>query len=242
MTEVLRAADQRRLLSHEHFTVDSTLLEAWACHKSGRPKDDPSPSSTGGTKHPALNVRWEKRSHANHQSVFVPEARIARKSNGRASILGHLGSVLMDNRHGLIVATDVRAPGDDAERDAAVTMLRSLPPRQRRCTLGADMGYDSAALVAGARACGVTPHVAQNIHARKSTSAIDNRATRHAGYAMSQVKRTLVEEAFGWGKIFGGLRKLHHQGRAKVRWLFASTNAAYNLVRMRTLLRVGVAT
>ena len=91
MTEVLRAADQRRLLSHEHFTVDSTLLEAWACHKSGRPKDDPSPSSTGGTKHPALNVRWEKRSHANHQSVFVPEARIARKSNGTASILGHLG-------------------------------------------------------------------------------------------------------------------------------------------------------
>ena len=99
-----------------------------------------------------------------------------------------------------------------AERDAAVAMLRTLPPRQRRRTLGADKGYDSAAFVAGTRACGVTPHVAQNIHARKSTSAIDNRATRHAGYAMSQVKRKLVEEAFGWGKTIGGLRKLHQRG------------------------------
>ena len=240
---VLKAADQRGLLSHEHFTVDGTLLEAWASHKSVRPKDDPlPPSSTGGTKNPAVNFRGEKRSNATHQSVTDPEARIARKSNGTASILGHLGSVLMDNRHGLIVATDVRAPGYDAERDAAVAMLQSLAPRARRRTLGADKGYDSAAFVAGTRACGVTPHVAQNIHARKATSAIDDRTTRHAGYAISQVKRKLVEEAFGWGKTIGGLRKLHQRGHARVRWLFAFTNAAYNLVRMRTLLRVGVAT
>jgi hypothetical protein len=243
MAEVLRVADARQLLSHEHFTVDGTLLEAWASHKSVRPKDDPSPPpSTGGTKNPAVNFRGEKRSNATHESVTDPEARIARKSNGTASILGHLGSVLMDNRHGLIVATDVRAPGYDAERDAAVAMLHTLPPRQRRRTLGADKGYDSPALVAGARACGVTPHVAQNIHARKSTSAIDDRTTRHAGYAISQVKRKLVEEAFGWGKTIGGLRKLHQRGHAKVRWLFTFTNAAYNLVRIRTLIRVGVAT
>jgi transposase len=243
MAEVLRVADARQLLSHEHFTVDGTLLEAWASHKSVRPKDDPSPPpSTGGTKNPAVNFRGEKRSNATHESVTDPEARIARKSHGTASILGHLGSVLMDNRHGLIVATDVRAPGYDAERDAAVAMLHTLPPRQRRRTLGADKGYDSPALVAGARACGVTPHVAQNIHARKSTSAIDDRTTRHAGYAISQVKRKLVEEAFGWGKTIGGLRKLHQRGHAKVRWLFTFTNAAYNLVRIRTLIRVGVAT
>ena len=243
MEEVLKAADQRRLLSHEHVTVDGTLLEAWASHKSVRPKDDPSPpQSTGGAKNPAVNFLGERRSNATQHSVTDPDARIARKSHGTASILGHLGSVLMDNRHGLIVATDVRAPGYDAERDAAVSMLQTLAPRARRRTLGADKGYDSAALVAGARACGVTPHVAQNIHARKSTSAIDDRTTRHAGYAISQVKRKLVEEAFGWGKTIGGLRKLHHRGHAKVRWLFAFTNAAYNLVRMRTLIRVGVPT
>ncbi|MDZ7631969.1 MAG: IS5 family transposase [Gemmatimonadaceae bacterium] len=242
MAEVLRAADERRLLSHEHFTVDGTLLDAWASHKSVRPKDDPTPpSSTGGTKNPAINFRGEQRSNATHQSVTDPDARIARKSNGTASILGHLGSVLMDNRHGFIVATDVRAPGYDAEREAAVSMLQTLSPRARRRTLGADKGYDSPSLVVGARACGVTPHVAQNIHARKFTSAIDDRTTRHAGYAISQRKRKLVEEAFGWGKTIGGLRKLHHRGHAKVGWLFTFTNAAYNLVRMRTLIRVGVA-
>ena len=127
MAEVLRVADARQLLSHEHFTVDGTLLEAWASHKSVRPKDDPSPTpSTGGPKNPAVNFRGEKRSNATHQSVTDPEARIARKSNGTASILGHLGSVLMDNRHGLIVATDVRAPGYDAERDAAVPMVNAI--------------------------------------------------------------------------------------------------------------------
>ena len=120
-------------------------------------------------------------------------------------------------------------------------MLTTLAPRARRRTLGADKGYDSDGLVVGARACGVTPHVAQNIHARKSTSAIDGRTTRHAGYAISQLKRKLVEEAFGWGKTIGGLRKLQQRGHPKVGWLFAFTNAAYNLVRMRTLMRVGVA-
>ena len=241
MQEVLKAADARGLLSHEHFTVDGTLLEAWASHKSVRPKDDPSPPpSDGDPKNPTVNFRGEKRSNATHQSVTDPDARLARKSNGTASIVGHLGSVLMDNRHGLIVSTDVRAPGYDAERDAAVEMLTTLEPRKRRRTMGGDKGYDAEALVNGARACGVTPHVAQNIHATKSTSAIDARTTRHTGYAISQVKRKLVEEAFGWGKTIGGLRKLHHRGREKVAWVFSFTNAAYNLVRMRTLIRARV--
>ena len=241
MQDVLKAADHRGLLSHEHFTVDGTLLEAWASHKSVRPRDDPSPPpSDGDPKNPTVNFRGEQRSNRTHQSVTDPDARLARKSNGTASIIGHLGSVLMDNRHGLIVATDVRAPGYDAERDAAVEMLTTLEPRKRRRTMGGDKGYDSKDMASGARACGVTPHIAQNIHANKSTSAIDGRTTHHAGYAISQVKRKLVEEAFGWGKTIGGLRKLHHRGREKVAWIFSFTNAAYNLVRMRTLIRAGV--
>ena len=161
-----------------------------------------------------------------HRSVIDPDARLARKSNGTASILGHLGRVLMDNRHGLIVATDVREPGYDAERDAAVRMLTRLARRQRRRTLGTDKGYDSAALVRGARARGVTPHVAQTIHVRKFTTVIPKRTTRRAGYAISQMKRKLVEEAFGWVKTIGGLRTFHQRGHAKERWPFTFTNAA----------------
>ena len=241
MQEVLKAADVRALLSHEHFTVDGTLLEAWASHKSFRPKDDPSPPpSDGDPKNPTVDFRGEKRSNTTHESVTDPEARLARKSHGTASIIGHLGSVLMDNRHGLIVATDVRAPGHDAERDAAVEMLTTLDPRARRRTLGADKGYDTPAFVEGTRACGVTPHVAQHIHVNQSQRAIDGRTTRHVGYEISQRKRKLVEEGFGWGKTIGGLRKLHHRGREKVAWIFSFVNAAYNLVRLRTLIRAGV--
>ncbi len=241
LQEVLKAANTRGLRSHEHFTVDGTLLEAWASHQSVRPKDDPSPPpSDGDPKNPSVNFRGEPRTNATHQSMTDPDARLARKSHGTASILGHLGRVLMDNRHGLIVATDVRAPGYDAERDAAVEMLTTREPRTRRRTMGGDKGYDSEDLASGARACGVTPHVAQNIHATKHTSAIDGRTTRHAGYAIGQVKRKLVEEAFGWGKTIGGLRTRHHRGREKVAWIFSFTNAAYNLVRMRTLIRAGV--
>jgi hypothetical protein len=189
-------------LSHEHFTVDGTLLEAWASQKSFRRKDDPTPPlSDHDPSNPTVNFRKEKRSNTTHQSVTDPDCRLARKSSGTAALLGHLGSVLMDNRHGLIVATD---------------------------------------FVAGVRACHTTPHVSPNIHERRPTSAIDGRTTRHAGFNVSQVKRKLVEEGFGWGKTIGGLRKLHHRGREHVGWIFTFTNAAYNLVRMRTLMRAGV--
>jgi transposase len=241
LQEVLKAAEERGLLSHEHFTVDGTLLEAWASQKSFRPKDDPMPPSSGGDpKNPTVNFRGEKRSNATHASVTDPDARLARKSSGAASALCHLGSVLMDNRHGLIVATDVRPPGYEAERDAGVEMLTTLEPRAERRTLGADKGYDTPDFVAGVRACTTTPHVTQNIHATRPQSAVDGRTTRHAGYDVSQVKRKLVEEGFGWGKTIGGLRKLQHRGREKVGWIFTFTNAAYDLVRMRTLIRAGV--
>lgn len=240
--EVLKAADGAGLLSHEHFTVDGTLLEAWASQKSFRRKDDPTPpDSDGDPKNPTISFRGEKRSNTTHASVTDPEARLTRKSQGTASILAYLGSVLMDNRHGLIVATDVRAPGYHAEEAAGVEMLSMLEPRARRRTLGADKGYDDPEFVAGVRAHNTSPHVAQNIHRTHPESAIDGRTVHHPGYAVSQVKRKLVEEGFGWGKTIGGLRKLHHRGRETVDWIFTFTNAAYNLVRMRTLLAASTA-
>lgn len=239
--EVLKAADARALLSHEHFTVDGTLLEAWASQKSFRPKDHPEPPpSDGDPSNPTVNFRKEKRSNATHQSATDPDARLARKSSGTTAKLCHLGSTLMDNRHGLVVATDVRPPAYQAEREAAVEMLTTLEPRARRRTLGADKGYDDPGFVDGVRQCHVTPHVTPNIHATKPTSAIDGRTTRHPGFAISQRKRKLVEEGFGWGKVVGLLRKLRHRGREKVGWIFAFTNGVYNLVRIRTLIRVGV--
>lgn len=207
-----------------------------------RPKDDPTPPppSDGDSKNPTVNFHGEKRSNRTHESVTDPDARLARKGSGTTSALSHLGSVLMDNRHGLIVATDVRPPGYESERDAAVEMLTTLEPRRRRRTVGADKGYDTADFVEGARECNTTPHVARDVHANRRESAIDERTTRHDGYAVSQVKRKLVEEGFGWSKTIGGLRKLHHRGREKVGWIFTFTNAAYDLVRIRTLIRSGV--
>ena len=241
--EVLKAADARHLLSHEHFTVDGTLLEGWASQKSFRRKDDPSPPpSDGDASNPSINFRKEKRSNRTHQSVTDPDVRLARKSKGTAALLCHLGSTLMDNRHGLVVATDVRPPEYDAERDAALEMLTTLEERARRRTLGADKAYDEPEFVAGVRACHTTPHVAPNVHDRKLTSAIDARTTRHPGFEVSQRKRKLVEESYGWGKVTGLLRKLRHRGREKVGWIFTFTNGVYNLVRIRTLIRIGVCT
>ncbi|MGH7663737.1 MAG: IS5 family transposase [Gemmatimonadaceae bacterium] len=242
--EVLRAAEARALLSHEHFSVDGTLLEAWASQKSFRPKDDQTPPpSDGDRSNPTINFRKEKRSNTTHQSVTDPDARLTRKSKGTAARLCHLGSTLMDNRHGLVVATDVRPPSYDAEREAAVELLSTLStldPRERRRTLGADKGYDTTDFIEGVRRCNTTPHVAPNIHQTRPRSAIDGRTTRHAGFEVSQRKRKLIEESYGWGKVVGLLGKLRHRGRKKVGWIFAFTNAVYNLVRIRTLIRVGV--
>ena len=242
--EVLRTAHTQGLLSHEHFTVDGTLLEAWASQKSFRPKDEPPapppPPADGAGRNPSVNFRGERRSNATHASTTDPDARLTRKSNQAAAILAYQASVLMDNRHGLVVATHVTHPGYPAEGEAALELLSTLEPRARRRTLGADKGYDRPEIVAGVRALGVTPHIAPNVHATKPTTAIDGRTTHHPGYAVSQRKRKLVEQGFGWSKVIGLLRKLRHRGLARVGWIFAFTNAAYNLVRMRTLIGLGV--
>lgn len=241
---VLVLANNHALLSHEHFTVDGTLLEAWASHKSFRPKSDPTlpPSDDDGPgyagRNPSLNFRGEKRSNATHESVTDADARLTRKSHHGAAILGYQASVLMENRHGLIVQTDVRAPGGHAECDAALEMLTLLEPTRRRRTLGADKGYDMPDFIADVRALNVATHVSPNPHRYRgrNRSAVDARTTRHQSYIISQRKRKLVEQGFGWQKCVGPLRKLHHRGRETVSWIFAFTSAAYNLVRLRTLL------
>ncbi len=236
LAEVLAEADCRGLLSNEHFTVDGTLLEAWASHKSFQPKAEPgSARDDDDPSNPSVDFRGTKRSNATHESTTDPDARLARKSRGHRAQLAYLGNVLMDNRHGLIVATQVTQPGYHAECDSAVTMLSSLPPTARRRTLGADKGYDRITFVEAVRALGLTPHVAPNDHPRAPPSALDGRTTRHAGFAVSQRHRKRVEEIFGWGKTVGLLRKLRHRGTARVEWVFTFTAAVYNLVRMRTL-------
>lgn len=232
----LGLADQHQLLSHEHFTVDGTLLEAWASHKSFQPIAGPPPPSDEDPSNPSVNFRGEKRSNRTHRSVTDPDARLARKSHQTAAILAYQASVLTENRHGLIVQTDVRAPAYHAEREAALEMLTLLAPTRRRRTLGADKGYDTEAFITGVRTLGFTPHVSPNLHRHRRRSLVDGRTTRHAGYAVSQWKRKLVEESFGWQKCVGVLRKLHHRGREKVGWVFTFASAAYNLVRLRTLL------
>ncbi|MGH3515502.1 MAG: IS5 family transposase [Pseudonocardiaceae bacterium] len=238
---VLHQATARDLLSSEHFTVDGTLLDACASHKSFQRKDGRTPPPTDADPgNPTVNFRGEKRSNATHRSVTDPDARMA--SKGMGATLAHLGSVLMDNRHGLVVATDVRPPSYHAEREAALALIRTRMPRGKRRTLGADKGYDAEDLVNALRRHGVTPHITPNVHATRPHSAIDRRTTRHPGFTISQRRRKRVEEIFGWDKTIGLLRKLRHRGRAAVSWIFTFTSAVYNLVRIRTLIRAGVCT
>jgi transposase len=241
---VLGLAEERRLLSHEHFTVDGTLLEAWASQKSFVPRAEVEKSPTGGDEddpsNPTVNFRGEKRSNRTHVSRTDPEARLARKSKGTESRLCYLGNALFDNRHSLVVATAVTQPGYHAEGDAAFEMLTRLDPKSRRRTLGADKGYDRGTFVKDLRALGFTPHVAPNLHARRFKSDVDGRTTRHPGYEISQRKRKQGEEYFGWGKLYGLLHQLRHRGAATVDWIFTFTAAAYDLVRIRNLIKAGV--
>ena len=228
---ILIHADSARLLSDEHFTVDGTLLEAWASQKSFRPRDQDPP--TGGGSNPTVNFHGARRANATHQSTTDPDARLYKKARGRDSRLGYLGHVLMEHRSGLIVDTMLTPADGRGEREAALVMVGCLP-RRHRVTVAGDKGYDTRALVAEWRHMQVTPHVAQHTNGRRS--AIDARTTRHAGYAISQQKRKLVEQGFGWMKTIGGLRKLRHRGGPLVDWVFTFTAAAYNIVRMRRLL------
>jgi transposase len=225
-------ADRARLLSHEHFTVDGTVLEAWASHKSFRPRDEEPPPSGGGT--PTGDFRRQRRQNATHVSTTDPDARLYKKARGRAAQLGYLGHVLLEHGSGLIVAAMVTPADGYGERYAALDMVQRVRGRQR-ISVAADKGYDDRFFVGELRHLHATPHVAQYAAPRRR-SALDARTTRHPGYAISQRKRKLVEQTFGWMKTIGGLRKLHHRGGALVDWIFTFTAAAYNLVRMRRLL------
>jgi transposase len=230
--EVLAAIKQEGLLSDEHFTVDGTLLEAWASQKSVRPRDQDPPADGGGN--PTVNFHGQRRSNATHQSTTDPDARLYKKARGREARLGYLGHVLMEHRSGLIVKTTVTPADGYGERDAALVMIDGVTGRHR-VTVAADKGYDTRDFVAALRAMQVTPHLAQHT-ARRGGSAIDGRTTRQPGYAISQRKRKLVEQSFGWMKTIAGLRKLRHRGGPLVTWIFTFTAAAYNLVRLRRLL------
>jgi transposase len=230
--EVLAAIKGDGLLSDEHFTVDGTLLEAWASHKSFQPKDRQR-RPPDDPKNPTVNFHGDVRRNDTHASTTDPDARLYKKGVGREAKLGYLAHILTENRHGFIVDTAVTAATGTAERDAAITMLGELPLTTRRLTVGADKGYDTRAWVRAVRMMGITPHVAQNTKYRRS--AIDQRTTRHAGYTISQRCRKKVEQPFGWMKTVGLLRKLRHRGGRLVDWIFTFTAAAYNLIRWRTL-------
>ena len=231
--QVLAQAEERNLLSDEHFTVDGTLIEAWASQKSFRPKADGEGPSAEGGSNPEVNFRGEKRRNVTHQSITDPDARLYKKAKGQEAKLGYLGHVLMENRHSLAVDTRLTLATGTAEREAALAMVK---PRAGgpRLTLGGDKNYDTHDFVKKLRQHRVTPHVTLN-NANRS-SAIDARTTRHAGYAVSQKKRKRVEEIFAWMKTIGLMRKVRHRGRQLVEWMFTYTAAAYNLMRMTKLV------
>jgi len=232
-TLVVAQANRAGLLSDEHFTVDGTLIEAWASMKSVKPKGDPPQGPPSGSgRNPSVDFKGEKRLNDTHASTTDPDARLYRKGAGQQTKLCYMGHVLMENRHGLAVDGRLTQATGHAERDAAREMARSIPG-YGRVTLGGDKAYDTAALVEDLRAMNVTPHVAQNTTGRRS--AIDGRTTRHTGYAMSLKARKLVEEVFGWMKTVAAMRKTRFRGRARVGWSFVFGLAAYNLVRMRNL-------
>ena len=232
--EVLAEAKTAGLVSDEHFTVDGTLLEAWASQKSFRRRDTP-PDTPDDPGNPTVNFRGDARKNDTHQSTTDPDARLYKKSSGSEAKLAYLGHLLMENRHGLIVDALVTPATGTAERDAGLLMLGELPDGGR-VTVGGDKNYDTRDFVHTSREMGVTPHVAQYPETARRGSAIDGRTTRHAGYDVSQRKRKLVEQAFGWMKTVGVLRKLHHRGGPLVEWVFTFHAATYNLVRLRTLL------
>ena len=231
--QVLAQARAGHLLSDEHFTVDGTLIEAWAGHKSFKRKDEPPAPPEDGTRNPTVDFKKKKRSNKTHQSTTDPEARLFKKSEGVGAQLCYMGHVLMENRNGLAVSARLTQASGTAERDACLEMLQDIGGNQR-VTLGGDKNYDVRDFVDTLRNLNVTPHVAQNDTNRKS--AIDGRTTRHPGYAVSMNKRKRVEEIFGWLKTVGMMRKTRHRGTEKVGWMFTFSLAAYNLVRMRQLV------
>ena len=239
------------LMSDEHFSVDGTLIQAWASHKSFQPKpgtaDDSTPpapptapvSGPPPGRNAEQNWRGQKRSNETHRSITDPDARLARKSNGQASILAYAGHVLMENRNGLVAHSCLTHATGTAERDAALVLVDRLA-RRRRITLGADKGYDVLGFVQALRKRRVTPHIATDRRVSKTgivrRSGVDGRTQRHPGYAVSQRIRKRIEEVFGWVKSSAGFRQTKHRGRERVGWCFDLAATAYNLIRLPRLL------
>ena len=237
MAAVLDQPRVKRLLSTDHFSVDGTLIEAWASMKSFKPKDgsDEPPPAAGGRNREA-DFHGQKRSNETHASTTDPEARLYRKGRGKEAKLCFIGHALMENRNGLVVDACLTQADGHAERLAALAMIEPRADRPRPITLGADKAYDAEDFVNELRSMNATPHVAQNANGR--SSAIDGRTTRHAGYAVSQRIRKRIEEAFGWIKTVAGQARTKFRGRERVGWAFAFAAAAYNLARLPKLLGV----
>lgn len=224
-TTVLGMARKRQLLSKEHFSIDGTLIDAWASHKSFKPRDD---DDTDGT-----DFRGDKRSNDTHQSTTDADAELMRKSKGTAARLSYGVHHVMENRNGLIVDVQTAPSASVTEREAAEDLLAALPG-SHRMTVGADKAYDTEDFVDSCHGMRITPHVAQNVD-RRGGSAIDGRTTRQPGYAVSQKKRKQIEATFGWCKQYGGLRRMMQRGLKRVSGLVQFTAAVYNLLRMRNL-------
>jgi transposase len=235
LSAVVEQAQEKKLTSDEHFTVDGTLLEAWAGAKSFRRKDETDSAPPDDPGNPTVNFHGETRVNETHESKTDGDALMARKGSGKEAKLSYSAHLLMENRNGLIVLTELLQANGTAERDAALLMLEQVPGAER-ATVGADKAYDTRDFVAECRQLNVTPQVAQNLN-RPGGSAIDGRTTRHEGYAVSQRKRKRIEECFGWLKTIALMRKVRHRGVAKVGWLFTFAAAAYNLVRLKNLGR-----
>jgi transposase len=234
MAAVLGQPRIRQLLSTEHFSVDGTLIEAWASMKSVKPKDGSGEPPEGGGRNLDADFHGQKRSNATHGSTTDADARLYKKGRGKEAKLCFMGHGLMENRNGLLVDACLTHADGHAERVAALHMIEPYADRPRSITLGADKGYDAEDFVNELRSMRVTPHVAQNVNGRRS--AIDGRTTRHGGYTVSLRIRKRIEESFGWIKTIAGQRKTRFRGLERVGWAFTFAAAAYNLVRLPRLL------
>lgn len=233
--QVVTEARRRQLLTEEHFTVDGTLLEAWASMKSVRPKDDNDGPPGPDGKNPFADYTGQRRSNDTHQSRTDPEARLMRKSYGQETLLCFAGHLLMENRSGLVVDVEVTRSVGETEWDAALEMLDRMPVRASRITVGADRAYDNKSFVSGCRKRQITPHVTQFPTSDRRHSQIDNRTTRHEGYRVSQRVRKRVEEIFGWWKTVAGGDKLRFRGVSRNRMYAQIVASAYNLLRIAKL-------
>jgi transposase len=236
-SEIVKVAGSKKLLSEDHFTVDGTVIHAWASLKSFQKKEDKKERTSKkdpDDRNPEVDFKGEKRSNDTHESTTDPDAKLYTKSKAETSKMSYMGHVLMENRNGLAVDSRFSAPGYHEEPMAAFEMAQGMADGKTK-TLGADKHYDQDYLTEALRGINVASHTAQNIHARKHTSSIDGRTTRHEGYEISQRKRKRVEEIFGWLKTIGLMRRPMLRGKEKIGWMFTFSLGVYNLVRMKNL-------